>query len=69
MMEELWEEEAKEIEEYEKSLGEYVGYDEEVCKKCGRQRVEVYSSGRKICEKCHYDRELEEFDYIHCWHK
>lgn len=35
-------------------LGEYLGYDSEPCPNCGSVRVEKYSCGKHICEKCHW---------------
>lgn len=35
-------------------LGEWLGYDSESCPNCGRVRVERYSSGKHICEKCNW---------------
>jgi len=39
-----------------------IGYISEPCKACSRVRVELYSDGRKICEKCHFDQNTEEYD-------
>lgn len=33
-------------------LGRNLGYVSEPCPNCGRVRVEKYSSGKHICEKC-----------------
>ena len=35
-------------------LGKYLGYVSEPCPNCGRVRVEKYSGGKHICEKCHW---------------
>lgn len=35
-------------------LGENMGYVSEPCPNCGRVRVERYSGGKRICEKCHW---------------
>ena len=35
-------------------LGYPVKYVPYSCPKCGRQRVELWSSGRHICQKCHW---------------
>lgn len=51
-------------------LGELIGYTGEECPNCGRVRVEKWSCGKHICEKCHwciedgayYYEELEEDD-------
>ena len=39
-----------------------VEYIDEECVSCGRYRVEMYTDGRKVCEKCHYNQETNEFD-------
>ena len=52
-------------------LGELIGYIGEACPNCGRVRVEKWSCGKCICEKCHwciedgayYYEELEEDSY------
>ena len=33
-------------------LGENLGYIDKKCINCGRLRVEKYSSGNEVCEKC-----------------
>lgn len=43
------------------SLGILIGYTGEACPKCGRYRIEQWSRGRRVCEKCHYC--LEDDDY------
>ena len=35
-------------------LGEWLGYINDPCPKCGRMRVESWSSGKLVCEKCHW---------------
>ena len=42
-------------------LGEYLGYDHEPCPNCGRLRVEIYSGGKHICEKCKWCIEDDEY--------
>ena len=42
-------------------LGEYLGYTGEPCPNCGRVRVEEYSGGKHICEKCNWCVEDEEY--------
>ena len=42
-------------------LGEYLGYDSEPCPNCGRVRVEKYSGGKRICEKCAWCIEDERY--------
>ena len=35
---------------------ENLGYDDQECNSCGRLRVEKYSDGARICEKCGWDQ-------------
>lgn len=49
------------IEEKEDDLGDYMGYANEPCPKCGRMRVEFWSSGKRICEKCRWCVEDESY--------
>lgn len=42
-------------------LGKCLGYVEEPCPNCGRVRVERYSGGKHICEKCNWCIEDEEY--------
>lgn len=35
-----------------KELGKCEGYIDKECPNCGRMRVEHYSCGKDICEKC-----------------
>lgn len=39
-------------------FGEYQGYTGEACAKCGRVRVERYSNGFEVCEKCRWCPQL-----------
>jgi uncharacterized Zn finger protein (UPF0148 family) len=39
-------------------------YTPDECKYCGRVRVELID-GKKICEKCHYNQDTEEFESDH----
>lgn len=41
-------------EEEENELGYCKGYIADPCPKCGRVRVEAWSCGKHICEKCHW---------------
>lgn len=43
------------------SLGKCLGYTPEECPNCGRVRVERWSCGKRICEKCHWCIEDEDF--------
>ena len=61
--EKMWEDEIKEREQYDKELGEDLGYLATECINCGRARVIKYSSGRKICEKCCFDQDKKEYDH------
>jgi len=42
---------------------ELIGYTCDECMNCGRIRVEIYKSGKKICEKCDYDQDLKNFTH------
>ena len=42
-------------------FGECEGYTGEECEKCGRVRVEHYSDGVDICEKCRWCPQLGRF--------
>ena len=44
-------------------LGELLGYTDYECPNCGRMRVESWSCGKHICEKCHWC--LEDNEYYH----
>jgi ribosomal protein L37AE/L43A len=35
-------------------FGECFGYSNEPCPECGRYRLENYSYGMQVCEKCHW---------------
>lgn len=43
-------------------LGENLGYTIDECPNCGRMRVERYSCGKRICEKCYWC--IEDKDYV-----
>jgi len=32
------------------------------CKKCGRARIELWSDGKKICQKCHYNQDTNDYE-------
>ena len=40
-------------------------YDGTDCANCGRERVEKYSNGRRVCEKCNWDQEAQDYAYDH----
>ena len=39
-------------------VGDCLGYNGEACENCGRYRVEHYSKGFDICEKCRWCKQL-----------
>ena len=44
-------------------LGELIGYTGEPCPNCGRYRVESWGCGKRICEKCHWCIEDQDYYY------
>ena len=44
-----------------KDKPEYLGYSDKECINCGRLRVEKYSDGTEICEKCNFDQNKKEY--------
>ena len=42
---------------------ELIGYNGEKCICCGRVRVEIYTNGDKICEKCNMNQDTKEFEH------
>lgn len=42
---------------------ELIGYTGESCPKCGRVRVEEYTDGTKVCEKCQWNLTINDYDY------
>jgi ribosomal protein L37AE/L43A len=40
--------------------GDYDGTD---CKHCGRERVMKCNNGRRVCEKCGWDQEADDYAY------
>lgn len=42
-------------------FGECEGYTGKECEYCGRVRVERYSNGAEICEKCRWCKQLGRF--------
>lgn len=38
-----------------------IGYIPEPCLNCNRVRIEKYTDGTLICEKCLYDQNMKEF--------
>lgn len=37
-------------------------YTGEPCNNCGRNRVMNCANGKHVCEKCHWDNDLNEYD-------
>jgi ribosomal protein L37AE/L43A len=62
-MEDFYKKEMQKDKEYRDKLGEYLGYIDKKCINCGRQRVEQYKNGAKICEKCSYNQDTKEYDH------
>lgn len=48
--------------EFENKYGNPVKYLSNECINCGRVRVELWSCGQKICEKCHFNQDTKEFE-------
>lgn len=44
-------------------LGELIDYTGEACPNYGRVRVELWTCGKRICEKCHWCIEDEAYEY------
>lgn len=42
-------------------FGKWLGYTGEPCVNCGRYRVEKYSDGHQVCEKCSYDQDHKRY--------
>lgn len=57
-----WDEEIRQIKEYWDAKGECLGYDGTQCPKCKRVRVEKYSKGERICEKCNWNKTLQKYE-------
>lgn len=47
-------EELKQEETFWNEMGENTGYIDTECPNCKRMRVERWSCGKDICEKCHW---------------
>ena len=45
-------------------LGNLIGYTGEKCPNCGRVRVEKWSCGYRICEKCNWCIEREDYIFM-----
>jgi ribosomal protein L37AE/L43A len=46
-----------------KDRGRIIGYTDKECVNCGRLRVELWENGDKICEKCNWNQEKEEYEH------
>ena len=44
-------------------LGNLIDYTGDACPNCGRVRVEAWTCGKRICEKCHWCIEDEAYLY------
>lgn len=42
-------------------FGEYLGYTGKPCINCGRYRVEHFSNGFEMCEKCRWCPQLDNY--------
>ena len=58
-----WEKEIEKEKEFWESMGENQGYISIDCPNCGRHRVEHWSCGKDICEKCLWC--IQENDYFY----
>lgn len=59
IFEEIWNDEYKKQDNYYKAKGFLLGYTGKECINCGRNRVEKYSTGVEICEKCGTDQKTK----------
>lgn len=58
--EKIWDDELVKQAKYHETMGEYLGYTGKECINCGRNRVETYSTGIEICEKCGTDQKTHQ---------
>ena len=58
--ENMWKDEEERRNNFFKTLGEYKGYYGEKCIECGRYRVQVFSNGNLVCEKCGTDQKTKQ---------
>ena len=54
-------EENERIIKFYEILGDNLGYTGKRCINCGRARVEKYSSGNEICEKCGFEQKTKQY--------
>jgi hypothetical protein len=59
-----YEEEEKEEKEFREKYGHVLSYTNKRCINCGRMRVELWSSGKRICEKCHMNQDTKEYEPV-----
>lgn len=59
IFEKMWDDELKRQDNYYKTKGFCLGYTGKHCINCGRYRVERYSTGVEICEKCGTDQQTK----------
>ena len=45
-----------------KGRGEILRYTTKECTKCHRLRVELYENGERICEKCNWNQDTNEYE-------
>jgi len=55
------EEEKQRRNNFFKVLGEPIKYLHKDCIECGRHRVELWTSGKEICDKCGFEQNDKEF--------
>jgi len=60
----IYEEREKEQKEFEEKYGHPMHYIHIPCKGCGRVRVELWTSEKKICEKCHLNQDTMEYEPV-----
>lgn len=54
-------EENERIRKFYETLGDNLGYIDKECINCGRLRVEKYSSGNEVCEKCGFEQNTKQY--------
>jgi len=53
-------EECDRFDNFHKEMGDLIGYIDKPCVNCGRYRVEKFSTGIEVCEKCGVDQRTKE---------
>ena len=46
-------------------FGKCLGYTSTPCPNCGRYRLELYENNKRVCEKCEWC--VEDEDYVNVW--